>query len=255
VVLKMPERLVRGSETAQRLFEKFGPLRGKRALGVLDANKSKELGLDKSKKFIEVAARGWKRRFAVVPAPPGGTDPYIKDVQDSKVFLVDRPILSDLQAATTNLVDRRLHAFKIEDIERVVVKGGGKQKELVASRIDEYPGIRLAPAATPDKPDATLKNWHDRMFSLFPTEVLGKGEAPSAGAPTTVLKIEYLARGRNIGWVELARGSAPAQTSSSTTPAPAPEVYARSEHTQGWYRLSSDSASLLNEGETFISKK
>ncbi len=255
VVLKMPERLVRGSETGQRLFDKFAPLRGKRALGVLDSIKSKELGLDKSQKFIEVNARGWKRRFAVVPAPPGGNDPYIKDVQDNKVYLVDRPILSDLQAATTNLVDRRLHSFKIEEIEKVVVKGAGKEKELVASRIEEYPGIRLAPAATPDKPDATLKNWHDRVFSMFPTEVLGKGETPSAGAPVTALKIDYFSRGRKIGWVEMARGSAPAQTSSSSTPAPNPDVFVRSEHTMGWYRVSSDSLSLLNEGETFVAKK
>ena len=121
VVLKLPERLVRGSDTAQRLFDKFAPLRGKRALGLLDASKAKELGLDKSKKFLEVSARGSKRRFAIVPAPPGGNDPYVRDVQDSRVFVVDRPILSDLQAATTNLVDRRLHTFRIEEVDRIVM--------------------------------------------------------------------------------------------------------------------------------------
>ena len=257
VVLKMPERLIRGSETAQRLFDKFAPLRGKRALGVLDANKSKELGLDKSKKFLEMQARGWKRRFAIVPAPPGGNDPYIKDVQDNKVYVIDRPILSDLQAATTNLVDRRLHAFKIEEIDRVVIKGGGNVREFVASRIEEYPGIRLAPVATPDKPDATIKNWHDRIFGLFPTEVLGKGENPTGGAPNPTLKIDYFSRSRRVGWVEMARTTpaAPASPASSATPPPTPDVYVRSEHTLGWFRVASDSHALLTEGETFVAKK
>ena len=127
IALKMPERLVRGNESAQRLFDRFAPLRGKRALGALDPAKPKELGLDKTKKFLEVNARGWKRRFAIVPAPPGGSDPYIRDVQDNKVYVIDRPILTDLQAATTNLVDRRLHAFRIEEVDRVVITGASKR--------------------------------------------------------------------------------------------------------------------------------
>jgi hypothetical protein len=261
VVLKMPERLVRGSETAQRLFDKFAPLRGKRALGVLDAGKAKELGLDTSKKFLEVTARGVKRRFAIAPAPPGGSDPYIKDVQDNRVYVLDRPILTDLQAASTNLIDRRLHAFKIEELDRVVLTGGAKRKEFVASRIEEFPGIRLAPKETPDKPDATIKNWHDRIFGLFPTEVLGKGETPASGAPNVTLKLEYFSRGRLIGWAELARTKPPAPppaSSASTTPPPpppSPEVLVRSEHTLGWYRVTSDSNNLLTEGENLVNKK
>jgi hypothetical protein len=252
VVLKMPERLLRGSETAQRLFDKFAPLRGKRALGVLDAAKSKELGLDTTKKFLEINARGWKRRFAIVPAPPGGNDPYIKDVQDNRVYVVDRPILTDLQAATTNLVDRRLHAFRIEEVDRVVITGAGKRREFIGSRIEQFPGIRLAPVEAPDKSDATLKNWHDRIFGLFPTEVLGKGENPASGAPTVSLKLEYFSRGRPIGWAELARTKPPA---ASTGTPPNPDVLVRSEHTLGWYRVASDSNALLTEGETLLQKK
>jgi hypothetical protein len=255
VALKMPERLVRGSETAQRLFDKFAPLRGKRALGVLDGGKIKELGLDKTKKFLEISARGVKRRFAIVPAPPGGSDPYIKDVQDNRVYVIDRPILTDLQAATTNLVDRRLHAFRIEEIDRVVITRGDTKREYVGSRIEEFPGIRLAPAQTPDKPDATLKNWHDRIFGLFPTEVLGKGETPTSGAPAAALKLEYFSRGRPVGWTELARGKPAQQASSSAATPPAAEVLVRSEHTLGWFRLGSDSNALLTEGETLVAKK
>jgi hypothetical protein len=252
VVLKMPERMVRGSDTAMRLFERFAPLRGKRALGVLDAGKAKELGLDKAQKYLEITARGWKRRFAIVPAPPGGSDPYIRDVQDNRVYVVDRPILTDLQAATSNLVDRRLHMFRIEEVDRLVITGGGKRQEFKASRIENFPGIRLAPMGAPEKADATLKNWHDRIFGLFPTEVLGKGEVPAAGAPIVALKLEYFSRGRLIGWAEIARTPPPAQ--SSGTPS-TPDVMVRSERTLGWFKLGGDAQTLLTEGETMLAKK
>ncbi len=260
VQLKMPERLIRGSETAQRLFDKFAPLRGKRALGVLEASKAKELGLDTTKRFLEVTTRAGKRRFAIVPAPPGGSDPYLRDVQDNRVYVIDRPILTDLQAATTNLVERRLHNFRIEEVDRVVIIAGTKKREFIGSRIDQFPGIRLAPAEAPDKPDTTLKNWHDRIFGLFPTEVLGKGENPASGAPTVHLRLEYFSRGRPIGWAELARTKVPilpTPASGNAPPPPAltPEVLVRSEHSLGWYRVASDNNALLTEGETLVAKK
>ena len=221
---------------------------------MLDAAKLKELGLDTTKKFVEITARGWKRRFAIVRAPPGGDDPYIQDVQDKKVYVVARAILTDLQAASTNLVERRLHAFRIEDVDRVIVSAGGQDAGVVGSRIEDFPGIRLAPAATPDKPDATLKNWHDRVFGLFPTEVLGKGEVPAAGAPNVRIRLEYFSRGRRIGWTELARSQAPGGVDDDRRRHPG-QGWARSEFTLGWFKLAGDAQALITEGETLVSKK
>jgi hypothetical protein len=257
IALKQPERLIRGNESSERLFERFAPLRAQRALGVLDAAKLKELGLDKTKKFLEVSARGWKRRFAIVSAPPGGDSPYIKDVQDNKVYVVPRQLLSDMQSASTNLPERRLHSFRIEDVDKLVLEAGGKRRELVATRIEDFPGIRLAPVESRDKHDPTLKNWHDRVFTLFPTEVLGKDEVPTGGAPAKVVRLEYFSRGRRIGWTELARGTAPAgqQVSSAAAPPPAAPSFVRSEFTLGWFKLGPDSQALLNEAETLVAKK
>ena len=252
IALKMPERLVRANEAGERIFERFAPLRASRALGVLDSTKVKELGLDTTKTFLEVTARGVKRRFAIVPAPPGGSDPYVKDLQDNRVFIVARPLLSDMQSASTNLVERRLHSFRIEDIDRLTIKAGGKQKDLVAKRIEEYPGVKLAPVETPDKTDETLKNWHGRIFNLFPAEVLGKDEVPAPAAPVVAVRLEYSSRGRRLGWLEIARSGAPAVSSDKPLPS---DVYARSEFSAGWVKLSGDAQGLLNEGESLIAKK
>jgi hypothetical protein len=252
IALKQAERLVRGNETATRLFERFAPLRATRALGVLDASMVKDLGLDTTKKSIEVTTRGVKRRFGIVPAPPGGSDPYLQDQQDKKVYIVPRPVLSDLQSASSNLIERKLHNFRLEDIDHVTVESGGKKRELVGSRIEDFPGIRLAPAETPDKPDPTLKNWNDKVFGLFPSEVLGQGEVPAAGPPVVAVRVEYSSRGRHLGFVELARGA----TSAVSTTAPVKaDIYARSEFNLGWYRLAADSQNLVTEGENLVTKK
>jgi hypothetical protein len=253
IALKQPERLIRANENGQKLFERFAPLRAQRSLGVLDAAKLKELGLDKTKKFLEVTARGRSRRFAIVSAPPGGDSPYIQDLQDKKVYIVPRPLLSDLQAASTNLPERRLHTFRIEDVDRVTLSAGGRTRELVAARIEDFPGIRLAPAATPDNPDPTVNNCNDRVFSLFPTEVLGQGEVPAAGNPNVVIRVEYFSRGRRIGWTELGRSPAPA-VSSATAPPPT-QGWARSEFTLGWLKLAGDAQSLITEADTLVPKK
>jgi hypothetical protein len=250
VPIKVPERTVRGNEAASNLFKKLAPLRAARALGTLDAAKLKDLGLDTTKKHIEVTARSTRRRFAIAPAPPGGTDPYIRDEQDGRVYIISRAIFSDLQSASVNLVERRLHSFPIEDVDRVVFSAGGKKKEFRGTRIDQLPGIRLSPPGG-DKADETAKNWHDRVWNLFPSEVMGKGEAPSSGAPKAALRVDYYSRGTPLGWVELARDGS---TNESTAQPASSLSYARSEFSLGWMKLPADAAAIINEGETLISR-
>ena len=78
---KKPAREVPGNEGAERLWDKFAPLRATRALGTLQPDKLKELGLDAPKKHLEVTARGVKHTFDVGSSPFGVSDPYVKDEQ------------------------------------------------------------------------------------------------------------------------------------------------------------------------------
>jgi hypothetical protein len=248
VPIKVPERTVRGNEGATNLFKKLAPLRATRALGTLDAAKLKDLGLDTTKKHLEIVGRGTRRRFAIAPAPPGGSDPYIRDEADGRVFIVSRSILTDLQSASVNLTERRLHSYPIEDIDRIVVTAGGKTKEYRGSRIGELPGIRLSPPGS-EKADETAKNWHDRVWNLFPSEVMGKGEVPASGQPKVAIRVEYFSRGHALGWVELAREAAPAES----TAAPASNVtYGRSDFSLGWMKMPADAGTLITEGEKLV---
>jgi hypothetical protein len=239
-----PERWLRGSENAQRALGRFAPLAATRALGVLDAPKLKELGLDTSKKTVTVTTRAGQRRFTIAPAPPGGSDPYLRDQADGRVFVVARPILTDLQNAHTNLADRRLHGFDQVEADRVQVSLGPSKREYRASR-GEGRGIILAPAAKPGSPDDSARTWHERVWTLWPAEILGRDEIPREGPPLPRLRVDYFGHGKNLGWIELAESATPTEAASTT--AAKKTIYARTEFTVGWVKLSGDVQPIIDD--------
>jgi len=243
---KTPARLVRGSAAAEKLFASFTPLRANRSLGVLGPEKLKELGLDAPKKRITLTLRTGKRVFAIVPAPPGGTLPYLRDEASGQVYVVARSFLSDFQAAASVLVERKAHGFRLEEADRVQVSRGDVKREFVVMRSDH--SLQLAPANAPDKPDAGFKTWHDKVFSLWPTEVLGKGEVPAEGTPEVALRLDYSMRGRRLGWLEI--GKVPAVTSSADGGKDV--LYARHERSLGWVKLGTHAQNVLADAQAFF---
>lgn len=246
----IPERTVRGNDGADKLWTLFAPLKASRALGVLDADKLKDLGLAEPKKRVTVTYKGITKTFDLAPPPPGGTEPYVRDVEDGQVYIVARQILTDFQAARSNLVERKLHAFALQDIDKLVITANGKKKEFQFRRFENRPGGDLLPAETPEKPDQTAGNWHDRVFALFPADVLGKDEKPASGEPTVVVRVEYFYRGKPLGHLDLARVGASSAGSEGSTPTG--EVLARSEYSAGWMTLAVDAQALVAEGESLF---
>ena len=239
-----PPRELRGEEPAEKFLAQFAPFRSPRVFGVLDATKIKELGLGDSKKRLTVTARGETREFVIgQPAALGG-ETYLRDTKDGRVYLMARTLASDLQSASHRLVDRRLHTFKIPDFSRVTVKANGKTRELVVTNGRDQAAYKLASSTTPDKPDEMARNWHEKIWRLFPTEILGKGELPPGGEPKVAVRVEYADRGKTIGWIEIGKVDAPEQAPLSSNPAKPADLYGRTEHTAGWVKLSNDQSTL-----------
>lgn len=256
---KKPERMVRGNDGAEKLFAKFAPLMAARALGPQSAAKLKELGLDAPKKKLAVTARGDTHTFVVGTSPFNVSEPYVMDERDKHVYVLTSGVISDLDAAAIRLVDRSLHAFKPGDYDALTLSVGKKSRELVV-----IPGAnpflsKLASQKTPSKPDEMAKNWHDKLWRLYLTEILGKGEKPEGGEPQIALKVEYRSHGKTLGFVEIGRGAAPAPTAEKNasmpkapTP-PAQPIYARSEHTAGWVKLPPTADDLIKEADKIAS--
>ncbi|HZS40889.1 MAG TPA: hypothetical protein VFF06_28845 [Polyangia bacterium] len=246
---KTPERELRGNDGAVKLWDKFTPLRGSRALGNLAADKLKELGLDAAKKHIEVTVRGEKRVLDVGASPFGVSDPYVK-TSDGKVYVLGGSVVSDLESAAVRLVERALHGFKPQEWDALVVSAGGKKRELQQINPEQPMAAKLASKKTPTKPDEMAKNWHDKLWRSFAAELLGRGEQPAAGAPQIALRVDYSSGGKPKGWIEIGRVTPqPAAPLNTSAPPPAAELYARTEHTAGWVKLPPAAEDLLKEAE------
>lgn len=249
-----PLRELRGDEPAEKLLTAFTPFRSPRAFGVLDAKKLKELGLEDAKKKLVVTARGQTRSFVIGQPSQGAGENYLRDTGDNRVYLMPRQLLTDLQGALFRLVDRKLHTFKIADVDRVVITSNGKSRQFVVKDNQNATAYKLAAVATPDKPDEMARNWHEKVWRMFPTELLGKGETPTAGEPKVATRVEYFAGPKSVGWLEIGKldvpiGSEPPPAANPHAPAPVSnglELYGRTEHTAGWVRLNNDPSTLTD---------
>jgi len=232
-----PPRDLPGADNAKKLYEQFAPLVSMRAFGVLDPAKLKELGLDNPKRKLDVTVKGAVRSYEIgQPAVASGGESFLRDTRDGRVYLMPRNLLSELQNAS-HLVDRRLHTFDITEFDRVKLSSGGKQKEIVLVGRESPKTLGFAYAKTPDKKDQMVKNWHDALWRIFPTELLGKGEEPAGGKVSIVLRADYTEKGKAVGWIEIGRvDTISGATDDPTAPG---DLYARSEHTAGWVKIPS----------------
>ncbi|MFP2899878.1 hypothetical protein [Corallococcus sp. 4LFB] len=218
-----PPRELRGNDVALKLFARFAPLRAQRDLGVLDDQKLEEIGLAKTERRLTLTLDGTPRTFRLASPASGWGAPYLQRTSDGHVFLLGPALLTDLEAAASRLVDRRLHTFDVDGFDRVVISTGTASRAFVAS--GKPPGaVQLSPVDAPGTPDDFARNWHDRLWRLTPVELLGRGEAPPGPAPTPAFRVEYQRGGKAVGELSMAKASDNSW-------------YARTEFTPGWVRM------------------
>ncbi len=235
------ERRVRGADKALEVLARFAPFKAVRSLGVLAPEKLKEIGFETSTRKLEIEAGGAKHAFTLARVPDLGSA-YLKKEQDGQVYLLAADLMADLENSSSRLIDRRTHAFKPGEFDGLRIQAGGKERELV---VIPNPGgsptsVKLGSKSAPDRPDELAKNWHDRVWRLAVTEVLGEGEVPPSGEPKSALRIDYLDHGRSKGYLELAKGAGP-------------EVFAKTENSAGWLRISGAVDDLIKEAPRVIS--
>lgn len=233
-----PDRELKTSDQAERLMEKLAPLRGIRALGALGPDKLRELGLEGSSRRLEVVARGASRSFTVSSGGPGS--PYLLDSKDGKVYLISQALIFDLESASTRMVDRHLHVFKLNEVDALVLAAGDARRELVQTT-DAVRISKVASKATPDKNDDFAKNYVEKLWGLGAVDLLGRGEVP-ATPPAIALRVDYQGKGKPLGFLELARGEGQ-------------DLYARTEHTVSWVKVQPPADEVLNDGKKLVEAK
>jgi hypothetical protein len=231
-----PERELRGNDTAEQLLERLSPPMATRDLGMASAERRATLGLEASSKRMRLdtgqGLRVGRSLEFMVSTPPGASGAYLLS-PDGHLWLVQDSLVQDLSAASSRLVDRRLHAFRSDEPDALQLQLDGRTRAFVVRKAQGT--TRVAPAENPDanSPEATA--FAERAWRLTPIEVLGRGETPREGTPVVALRIEYTRERRPLGFLEVARAGS--------------EWFGRTEHTVGWTRLPAQSGSLREQAE------
>ncbi|MEW5740233.1 MAG: hypothetical protein AB1938_14975 [Myxococcota bacterium] len=235
-----PDRTTRANDRGDTLWGRFTPFTGTRALGVLPQAKLDELGLVNSGRTLEITVAGASHRFVVSKPVSGIIGSYVMNEKTKEVFLLPAAVFSELDPASTLLVERRLHTFKQNEFDAFTVTVDGQTAEFVQTGADVPTTAKVARKASPDKPDELAKNWHDKIFNrLVVTEVLGQGELPKPGEPKVALRIDYFQRGAQKGWLEVGFD-------------PSAATWARTENTTTWVAIHQGSDQLVLEAKKII---
>ncbi|MGZ6028691.1 MAG: hypothetical protein ACXWK5_04650 [Myxococcaceae bacterium] len=241
-----PDRNLRGNETAEQLLDRASPPMATRDLGIASAERRTDLGLEASSKRLQLDTRPGAGAGTVlgstsipgvvfpfvVSTPPGASGAYLL-APDGQLWLIHESLVQDLSAASSRLVDRRLHAFRSDEPDALQLQLDGRTRSFVVRKAQG--STRVAPAEDPDAPSPEATAWADRVWKLAPLEVLGAGETPREGTPVSTLRVEYLRARKTLGFLELARAGN--------------DWFARTEHTAGWVRLPPQTSTVREQAD------
>lgn len=231
-----PDRELRGNEMAEKVLEQFSPFSAARALGVPDTAKLRELGLGEGGlRRLDVWTQSSHLSFAV--SSPVGTGASYLRTEDGRVFVLGGSLVQDLASASSRLVDRRVHALRTDDADRLVVHLGAQTRTFFQRRVGGT--TKVFGDAHGDSPDAYAQAWMDKLNKTVPSDVLGRGEIPPEGEPRVELRVDFQRGSQSLGFVELAR----AQNG----------WFARSEHSVGWMRVVGRAEGLVHDADRLVS--
>jgi Domain of unknown function (DUF4340) len=230
-----PDRELRGNEAAEKVLDQFSPFTAARALGVPDTAKLRELGLEGGLRRLDVWTQTGHLSFAV--SSPVGTGASYVRAEDGRVFVLGGSLIQELTSASSRLIDRRVHAFRPEDADRLVVHLGAQSRTFFQRRVGGT--AKVFSDAHTDAPDGYAQAWMDRLNKLIPSDVLGRGEIPPEGEPKVELRVDFQRGSQSLGFVELAR----AQNG----------WFARSEHSVGWMRVVGRAEGLVHDADRLVS--
>ena len=224
----------RGNETAEKLLDKFAPLRAVRDLGKIAKKRLARLELDVAKKRVVVVTPGGERRLRLGGTTYGAGDAYARDPRTRHVFLLSNQLLGDLRFASSRLMERRVHRFAAGDVDRAVVRAGDRSRTLLQRYRADAARARWVDAAAPERRDELLKNWLTKVMRLTASEYVRDESAITHAkgqtvAPEPIVSVEYFDGARSVGRVEIRKVEREAG---------AADYYARSETTVAFVKLA-----------------
>lgn len=187
------------ANTGKKLAERLAPMRAYR-VGKLDKSRYKEFGFDKARiqGALEVTVAGQKHELMIGATTPGGIDRYAKTA-DGEVFVLGDKVVQDLMYSESRILDRDLHDFQMDEIDRVRVTRAKQSRELlrVEGKKDGW-----ADVSTPTKLDETAGNWMAKVARIRVIKFIEKPKPP-VSENDLLVRLEYFKKSQKLGFLDL----------------------------------------------------
>lgn len=226
---------------AQKIVDAMAPLKALRALGRIPEDRATEFGLAEPEGTLIVTLKGSEKKLVIGGTTPGGGDRYVKDPGSGETYVIDGDAVRDLDTAESRLVERDLHEWKEPEVTAAEIKAGDKTRQIVRGGPE---GKRFwADPGAADQKDETVANWMSKLDRLRPTDYVMTPPSDKKD----ILRIEYSAGARKLGFVELARlGTTDAQGK--------PDYAVRSERTRLFAKVPASMAEQIEQDLSSIVK-
>ena len=160
-------------EEGDKLMDKLAPLMAERDLGVLDDKKMQDYTLANAKDRLIVSFKSSQHELTVGDRVYGGDDVYVLDPTTKRGYVMATDIIRILQSAASDLREKKMHSFNPEQVAKVVVRAGDKEKTYLRKPGPMGDDGQLGRPtyfleSSSDKPDKTFANLMDQVNRLQP---------------------------------------------------------------------------------------
>ena len=225
----------RGNATCDKILARFSPMKAVREFEALSDEKIAEMELAETTATLSVTTTRGERSFDVGGRSYGTNDYYLRDRASGSVYLVESRLVADIKGGSTRLMERQLHAFKKEDVERAAILAGTDQGAFVQMNRDDTKSSFWASADDTSRSHDAADTWLDRVLRLRALEYFA--EPPAGLAPA--VRVEFADPDGALGWMEL--GTARGDEGK-------PIYVASSSHTVAWVEVSDTMGADVLEG-------
>jgi len=223
------------------------PLRAIRGFGKNSRELDKEFESKEEQSALTLTCGAEKHSFQVGSRTYGTGARYVRNKATNEIFLLPGDVIRDLQSAKYKFMQRQLHGFKINEIDKARVEAQAKTRTLVQRDRQDPKSAVWVDAAQPDRRNELYGNWFSQVAKLSASKYLTTGEQPGSDLEKTVgdveplLKIAYSQRGQPLGWIEMVRVNAEEEY-----------YYARTETTETWVAVPRSVAKLVAQDVAMV---
>ncbi len=191
-------RSFRGNETCDKILARFAPMKAVREFEALSDEKIAEMELTEPTSSLAVTTVRGERVFDVGGRSYGTNDYYLRDRATGTVYLVESRLVADIKGGSTRLMERSIHDFKKEDVERAAILAGDSQGTFVPQNRDDSKSAFWASSDDTSRAHDAADTWLDRLLRL---RALSYFVEPPAGlAP--MARVEFADLDGSLGWME-----------------------------------------------------